>query len=177
MNVNPSASASESLDRLTGVGDTRAAAAKLDELVASVSTKHSQVNILLIDIDRFGSINQRYGHAIGDQTLVELSQLLRELVPSASSTYRLRSDEFLVYLPDMLFQEARGEADRLRGAISSWKLKLNSDHEIRVTASVGLISFAVEQDLASNVLFLECSRALLAAKSAGGDCVASKIIS
>ena len=89
---------------------------------------------LLLDLDHFKLINDRYGHAIGDNVLREFSTLLRQLCPLDGVVARLGGEEFAIWLPGMTGDKARALAEQIRCATE----ELVSGDGVRFTVSLAL---------------------------------------
>ncbi len=106
-------------DPLTGLYNRRA----LFETDLAKDAVSDRMHMLLIDLDHFKAINDTYGHDVGDRTLVEISNLLREAIRGHGSgnhfAVRLGGEEFAVFLDDQDDQNALVFSEDLRGAIST----------------------------------------------------------
>lgn len=150
-------------DELTGLdsrGYWRAQAAERLERIQ----RHpgEAATLLLLDVDRFKAINDRHGHAAGDDVLRALAGLLREGLPPSQVAGRLGGDEFAVLLP-MDAEQARRQADRLRAAAEACELP--GYPGLRFSLSIGLAEPPVVGGLHA---WLEAAdQALYRAKAAG----------
>ena len=95
------------------------------------------LNILLIDIDYFKSINDKYGHAAGDAVLVQLAEMLSGLMREQDLVARYGGDEIVVHLKCSA-EVARERAEILRNRVEAHEFDCNGTH-IHVTISVGLL--------------------------------------
>jgi len=120
-------------DALTGLGNRR----KLAGLFKVLGER--QATFLIIDIDHFKKINDRYGHDAGDEVLVGLAEILTGNVRSTDLIARLGGEEFAAVLPEMDAEHAFNVAETLRMAIESGSIK-TSKGKIPVTVSIGLAS-------------------------------------
>ncbi|MBQ0946552.1 diguanylate cyclase [Ideonella sp. 4Y16] len=152
-----------SQDALTGLGNRRYLDEQLPRLLRQAEQQRSELALVLIDIDHFKSINDRFGHRVGDRVLVELAQRLRQGTRSADLIARIGGEEFLVALPETDLHRATEVCERLREQVehTDW-----GQHQagLRVTVSVGL-AMAPPHDMAA--LFDQADRALYRAKQAG----------
>jgi len=98
-------------------------------------TNHSAFSVLFLDIDYFKSINDIYGHAVGDRVLVEIARLLENETYSGELIGRYGGEEFVVLCPDTDIHHAIQRAERLRGAI--WR-HLVDGVDLKLTASFGV---------------------------------------
>ncbi|MFP5321082.1 MAG: diguanylate cyclase domain-containing protein [Acidimicrobiia bacterium] len=109
-------------DALTMVGNRGA----FDEALASLdgpARRHEQVAVLLVDIDRFKQVNDRFGHVVGDQVLVETAQSMLDCLRHDDRLFRIGGDEFAILVPgiDQLGADHLGErlAERTRAALDA----------------------------------------------------------
>jgi diguanylate cyclase (GGDEF)-like protein len=117
---------------------------------------------MLIDIDAFKAINDRYGHPAGDQCLREVAQCLTSRLRPGDLLARMGGEEFAVLLPGMTPAEATEAAERLRQAVEVLEVMVNGA-AVRVTISVGVA--AGEAD--SALLMARADSALYLAKGGG----------
>lgn len=154
-------------DALTDVPNKRA----LDMALArdcSIDDRHGDsFSLILCDLDFFKSVNDTYGHVIGDHLLKATAAALREATRESDSIFRFGGEEFAILLPHTNLKDGREVADRVRAAISNIRI-LCGNAEVRVTASIGIASHQLgetpEQWLA------RADDALYRAKKAGRNC-------
>jgi diguanylate cyclase len=123
----------------------------------------TRVALMLIDIDQFKEINDRFGHAVGDDVLRAIAALLQNLIPDGCHAGRLGGDEFCVVMP-MPMARARTTAEQIRAAVE--QLEFPEARELHCTVSMGM----AEPPRAESGLraWLEhADRALYRAKEAG----------
>ena len=131
------------------------------------SRSGNPLGVMLLDIDHFKEINDRYGHAAGDRALVDISAIMRNNLRSQDLLGRYGGDEFLVLLPDTGTSGAVMMADRLRRAIRSHVIVLGSC-KIGLTVSMGM-SILESRAVDFQSLVHRADIALYDAKSRGGD--------
>ena len=105
------------IDGLTGMLNRRALTARATEIAAQSADTKDSVAIIMCDLDRFKSVNDNYGHAVGDAALVDTARTLRQALRAFDLVYRVGGEEFLVMLPGANAQEATVIAEQLREAI------------------------------------------------------------
>jgi diguanylate cyclase (GGDEF)-like protein len=126
---------------------------------------NSGATLFYIDLDGFKAINDTFGHAAGDQLLVEVSQLMRQVTPATDVVARIGGDEFIVLADQMNPDTACQTAQRLIDTLSLTPFLLN-DTNVSVAASVGIsIRSGRLSDLSA--LMLEADKALYDAKLTG----------
>ena len=95
----------------------------------------------MIDADNFKSINDNYGHSVGDRVIQQLAETLRGGLRTVDIVGRYGGEEFCVLLPRVDIEKAAEIAERLREQIEiELKLVLDSESERVITASLGLVS-------------------------------------
>jgi diguanylate cyclase (GGDEF)-like protein len=87
------------LDFLTGLGNHRAFQEELDRQVEAAKRYHTPLALLLIDLDEFKPVNDNLGHAVGDDLLVEMGELIRSIKRTPDTGFRTGGDEFALILP------------------------------------------------------------------------------
>ena len=123
------------------------------------------LSLLMIDIDHFKQVNDRYGHQAGDETIIAVSEACAEGRRGSDIVGRLGGEEFGILLPETDLAQAKVVADRLLTKISERVLKIENVH-LRITASIGVAS--ATKDMSSiDMLMLEAGRALYQAKDEG----------
>ena len=162
------------VDPLTGLFNRRYATAFLKELSESARHSGQPYAVLLADLDRFKSVNDRFGHATGDKVLVEVAKRLTEGVRREDLVARIGGEEFLIILPDKSLVRAEEIARTLCQRIEEQPLASHQNEPVHVTASIGLAVWTPSEDLTSpnrddtgTVLMERADRALLKSKLAG----------
>jgi len=126
--------------------------------------------VMMCDIDHFKSINDRFGHAAGDEVLREVARRLQNSVRSYDMVGRYGGEEFLVALNRCDPGSAVSRAENLRGAISNRPF-LVADTRLNVTISVGLALTIEFADCNVDEIVSKADMALYSAKAAGRNCV------
>lgn len=123
-------------DPLTGLHNRSHGLAKLAHLVAQTQ---SDVALLLIDLDRFKSINDRHGHNAGDEILRQVAHRMRQDLRHDDILCRYGGEEFLLAMPEASLSDARQVAERLCARIGDLPYTVpGSEKPLHVTASVGI---------------------------------------
>jgi diguanylate cyclase (GGDEF)-like protein len=154
-------------DELTGLLNRRAIVRKAVEFLTRARESKGSLIIGLIDLDHFKSINDRFGHAVGDQLLQRFAAALRTSLHSREMFGRYGGEEFLVLFPDTSLDQARQSAERLRATLREQRLRID-EQDVTVTLSLGLACYET-----GDVLFDQIARradiALYVAKTQGRD--------
>lgn len=135
-----------------------------NELIRSIRT-NTPISLLMVDIDHFKSVNDRFGHDVGDQVLQMLGEILKTMFRKSDVACRFGGDEFLVLLPGLAHDQAfnRAEALRERFEQASREAEFYYTH---VTVSIGISNYPVHSDITRD-LFRTADRALYQAKEQG----------
>ena len=126
------------IDPLTGLHNRRYGIAQLSAIAERSHKDGSGFAVMVVDLDRFKSVNDRWGHAAGDAVLVEVADRLARNLRCGDLLARIGGEEFLIALPDTALPEARIIADRLCQAVQQEAVWLADTIQIRVTVSIGL---------------------------------------
>ncbi|MCD5996646.1 diguanylate cyclase [Pseudomonas sp. CDFA 602] len=151
-------------DSLTGLLNHGAWKDTLDIKFAEAERLGQDCVVALMDIDRFKTINDTYGHLVGDTVLQSISQALVENLREGDFIGRCGGDEFCVILPRTTPVQASEILERLRLAIDDTTYSLHE--ELRVSLSIGVAGFAQDMTDPSSWLH-EADKALYLAKSTG----------
>lgn len=119
--------------------------------------------ILLADLDRFKEINDRFGHAVGDDALRDVAVRIGSTLRAGAHVGRWGGEEFLIVLPGASLEQARTCAQRIRRELESSGLE--TDRRLAVTASIGLALWSPPEPLPA--LLSRADRAMYQAKLAG----------
>ena len=157
-------------DSLTGMYTRAHGIEQLGAMLASHRERGGSPFLLIIDIDHFKQVNDRYGHPAGDAVLVAVAQTLRDVVPADAVLARLGGEEFMVALEDGASERAHVIADVLRRRVRDMRVDVGS-RTLNVTISIGICSVAATATGAIRELFIGADEALYAAKHEGRDCV------
>jgi len=124
-------------DALTGLHNRRAILKALCVEVQRARRTGSTLSVLYLDVDHFKTINDTYGHALGDQTLCVVAQGLTRALRSCDVLGRIGGDEFLVVLPDTGVCGAEQTAQRIHQAMAETEIKTDQGRLI-VALSIGV---------------------------------------
>jgi two-component system cell cycle response regulator len=155
-------------DSLTGLYTRRFFEAQLPIELARARRSGGSPAVLIIDVDRFKSINDRHGHPAGDRVLTEIATRLRDSVRDGEVLARYGGEEFALLVPHVDVQDLPVIADRLRRQVAASPIMAAPDTWVTVTISVGTASYPLHGEEPCE-LVATADRALYAAKSAGRD--------
>jgi diguanylate cyclase (GGDEF)-like protein/PAS domain S-box-containing protein len=129
------------VDPLTGIANRRHFFATAEREVALARRHQRPLGVLMLDIDHFKDINDRYGHAVGDEVLKQVARTALSVLRATDHIGRIGGEEFAVLLPDSGLEGAVATAERLREAIAAAALPGGAD-DVRCTVSVGVAGWA-----------------------------------
>ncbi|AAZ25421.1 GGDEF domain protein [Colwellia psychrerythraea 34H] len=153
-------------DALTGAVNRHHFNEVLDQEIANVNNHGSPLSIMLLDIDHFKSVNDRYGHGVGDEVLVMFYQTCVEAVRSSDVVARIGGEEFVIIMPNTQLVNAQKFAERLRQKIA--KLELNiANNQISVTVSIGVSQWQSEYFTNAETFVAHADKSLYQAKNSG----------
>ncbi|HET6878743.1 MAG TPA: GGDEF domain-containing protein [Pirellulales bacterium] len=153
-------------DTLTGLANRRSFDEELGRRFDQWRRHKVPVSLLLVDIDRFKQINDRYGHPIGDAALKWVARLQSGALRQMDVAARYGGEEFGLILPGTKLSDAGNVAERLRATIAA-KAFREGEHEFPITVSIG-VAMSTEGDEPA-VLIKRADEALYAAKQNGRD--------
>jgi diguanylate cyclase (GGDEF)-like protein len=102
---------------------------------------HKSLSFLMIDIDKFKSINDHYGHKAGDMVLIEFVRILHGICRESDWIIRWGGEEFLVIMREQQQENAQQLAERIRSTIEQHAFSISHAEPINITCSIGLASF------------------------------------
>ncbi|MCE0451075.1 MULTISPECIES: sensor domain-containing diguanylate cyclase [unclassified Brevibacillus] len=145
-------------DNLTGLYTRR----HLNERVRGSLQKDNNGSLILIDIDYFKNVNDTFGHQVGDEVLIQVSNLIRHSIRDSDIAARWGGEELAVYLPRVDKNTAHSVAERIRECVEQ-------ETSPQVTISCGLAKWSREMDvnLSVEALFHQADIALYEAKNSG----------
>ncbi|SEI65277.1 PAS domain S-box-containing protein/diguanylate cyclase (GGDEF) domain-containing protein [Sphingobium sp. AP50] len=152
-------------DSLTGADSRRAFLEKLDDEIAR-ARMGARSSLLLIDIDHFKSVNDRYGHGVGDRVLSTFVERMRLGLRGIDSIGRLGGEEFAILLVDSDIDRSSMVCERLRALLAD---PTTMESSIRVTFSAGLVELDGRSD--PSTMLEAADKALYRAKHSGRNCL------
>ncbi len=154
-------------DPLTGLANRATALAYMERALGRRDRTATSEAAIFIDLDKFKSINDSLGHAVGDELLITMAKRLNAVLRPHDVVSRIGGDEFIVFLEQMGdIEQVLQVVDRLRVAIS--EPVMIADRELRMRCSMGL-AFASERNESAENLLSKADAAMYKAKEAGRD--------
>ncbi|GAB5415799.1 MAG: hypothetical protein Cons2KO_34020 [Congregibacter sp.] len=159
-------------DALTGLPNRRALMQDVEQAVALFQRNGREFALLTLDIDHFKTVNDRFGHATGDEALCHVAQILKEQCRSTDSLARYGGEEFVILLGEVGNEETAPAAERFRVAVETNPLTLSTGDKLELTISVGGTTY--EDGMTTDALLQAADSALYEAKNAGRNrvCIA-----
>jgi len=164
-----------SIDELTGIGNRRYFMAAAKEVVAHDYLKGNPIAVLMIDIDDFKTINDQYGHDVGDIAITTIANLSKNALREQDILARIGGEEFAVVLSNTNLSTAKKISERLRASIERHTLSVSKTVTIKLTVSIGLASRKTLQDKDLQGVLKAADIALYDAKTNGKNRVSINI--
>jgi diguanylate cyclase (GGDEF)-like protein len=159
-------------DFLTGWHNRRYLQQRLKEELARAQRRGASVACLMLDIDRFKSVNDGFGHLAGDNALKEVAHRVEAEIRSMDTAARFGGDELAILLPDASSTDAARLAERIRLAVSATPIALTAVVERHLSVSIGVAAISPSRDetefkALTERLLAEADAALYRAKAMG----------
>ncbi|MEM9048462.1 MAG: PleD family two-component system response regulator [Pseudomonadota bacterium] len=155
------------VDPLTGLFNRRYMERHLDMLMANSLSSNGKMAALMLDLDRFKDVNDRFGHEAGDDVLREFARRLRANVRGIDLVARLGGEEFLVAMPQVDDEMAVAIAERIRASVETPHFEVAGVSEgLDVTVSIGA-SLSLPGETEASALLRRADTALYASKNGG----------
>ncbi|MFA7429342.1 MAG: diguanylate cyclase [Rhodospirillaceae bacterium] len=156
------------MDPLTGLTNRRYLETAADTELRRADRQGTPVSLLVLDLDHFKTVNDTYGHGVGDTVLTAAAQVWRRTLRSEDILCRVGGEEFVALLPATNVEQATHLAERLLAVTRRERVNIE-DKDIRVTTSIGIAARPVGSGLPMSDMLSIADAALYAAKSAGRD--------
>ena len=153
-------------DGLTGLLNHRTFMEKLAEEHKRVDREPRPFSILLMDIDKFKNVNDKYGHPVGDVAIKAVAKVLKDAARGSDFVARYGGEEFTVGMVDTDVRGAQQMAERIRSILEKTLVTQVFDGELRVTVSIGVSSFPEDTNNWADLVTL-ADNALYQAKRSG----------
>ncbi len=171
------------IDELTGLFNYRVLMEKLDEELRRRARSGRDFSFIMIDIDNFKRVNDRYGHLEGSRLLAQMGPLFKSSCRAGSldTCYRYGGEEFSILLPETALKDAHAVAERVRQAVEEYPFTLKAVHpDEKITISLGVSTVTAGGAKTALDLIREADTALYRSKAEGknralyyreGDCM------
>jgi len=156
-------------DSLTGLYNRRYFYMILDNEFERAKRYQTPLSLAMIDIDHFKTVNDEFGHLVGDDVLRSMSEICMKLLRQTDNMFRYGGEEFMIILPGTKQEEAFNVAERIRSTIEKAVIKTKKG-SVKITVSVGVSEYGENYSEPSE--FIESAdRTMYEAKKAGRNCV------
>ncbi|WP_370978674.1 GGDEF domain-containing protein [Agaribacterium sp. ZY112] len=154
-------------DVLTGLFNRRHLNYCLDQELERTCRSGQATTLLIVDIDHFKSVNDNYGHLVGDKALQLLAATIKNTVRKLDIACRYGGEEFAIILPASTNAIGARVAERLRKNVENNTLTLDDVSELKITISIGIATSSKGQNLAPKQLISSADEQLYKAKESG----------
>ena len=155
------------IDPLTGLHNRRYLMKQLDAAIGAARRHGHPLVVCISDVDRFKTVNDRYGHLAGDEVLRAFARVVSDELRREDQVARFGGDEFCIMLPHVSIDEASRAVDRIRCAIESLQITLPDGTQLSITATFGMAQFDPAVHTTGQDLFETADQALYAGKQHG----------
>ncbi len=167
-----------STDGLTKAYNRRYFSQHLQEMIDLAKRNSSTyISLLMIDIDLFKDINDKYGHVTGDRLLIKISESIQTNLPRSTDILaRYGGDEFAVILYDTKVNGALLVAQKIRRTVEGCKVEYKTDSQLKIeqvgtTSSIGVVSLLPDKESTEDMIINMADEALYQAKKSGRNCI------
>jgi diguanylate cyclase (GGDEF)-like protein len=157
------------IDSMTGLYNRRHFLEQADAEWSRFQRYQRPLSMLMVDIDHFKQVNDRYGHAVGDEAIIAVAKACASGKRQSDIVGRLGGEEFAVLLPETDLAQAAIVAERLRNTIAAQVMMAHKVH-FKVTVSIGIAAASLSMS-GFDVLMRAADQALYQAKDQGRNCV------
>jgi diguanylate cyclase (GGDEF)-like protein/PAS domain S-box-containing protein len=157
-------------DNLTGLYNRRYLYQSLTALIEHAKANGSVVSVIFMDLDRFKSVVDTYGHLNGSRTIKEVATTIQENLEKPAYAVAYAGDEFVVVLPDFDQPQALEQAKKIQDRIRNHVFLRDQGFDVSIRSSFGVATFPYHADDMTNLL-ASADQALFGAKGAGKDTV------
>ncbi len=153
-------------DALTHLPNRVLLADRLQQAMAQAQRRHQQVAVAFLDLDGFKAINDRYGHLVGDQVLINLAKRMLDALREGDTLARIGGDEFVAVLIDL--EDTASSVPLLNRMLTAAALPVQvGELAPQVSASLGVTFYPQAQDIDAEQLMRQADQAMYQAKVAG----------
>ncbi|VAW23321.1 Pole remodelling regulatory diguanylate cyclase [hydrothermal vent metagenome] len=140
------------LDELTGLYNRRYFDRHMSLMLKKAQSQGRELALVMLDIDFFKSVNDTFGHGVGDQILKEFSLRLQRNIRGVDLACRYGGEEFVVLMPDTNQAQAQDVAERVRQAVADKEFGVSPDRSVDITVSVGVAMNELDDETPETML-------------------------
>ena len=163
-----------SIDPMTKLFNRRYLTQISEHTLDLAKREQENLSVIMLDIDKFKFINDTYGHQIGDNVIISLSNKLIENQRKSDIICRYGGEEFVILLPNTSQNNAEKVAEKIRKDVESLTLKFELHKDLKFTISLGVSEVAIENENSIESVLKRADDALYEAKESGRNKVCSK---
>ncbi len=157
------------LDGLTGTLNRRFGIKRLHDEFSRSKRAHSAITVMMLDLDHFKKINDKYGHLVGDKAIIAVVEQTQKILRDSDIIIRFGGEEFLVVLPGISAKDAVITAERIYQTIADYEL-YDGLNVIKVTVSIGISCYPDKKVDSPDKLIQFADKALYFSKENGRNC-------
>ncbi len=139
-------------DDMTGLYNRRYFDRHLGVMLGKAQSQDRDMALMILDIDHFKSVNDNYGHDIGDAVLKEFAARLKRNIRGVDLACRFGGEEFVVLMPDTDYRQAETIAERVRQSISERHFDIGAERQLAVTVSAGVTLNEAQSDTPESLI-------------------------
>ncbi len=159
------------VDDLTQIGNRKGYIDFINKERNGWLNTQNPLSLIVLDVDNFKSVNDKYGHSTGDQVLKSLAQTLKKQIRSTDYIARYGGEEFVIILPNTDLDKTIQLTQKIRQVVNNLKFELRKKNKVlKITCSYGLATFSKEKPNTVDV-FNAADQALYQAKECGRDAI------
>ena len=158
------------IDFMTGIYNRQHFINLAQQELLLYTNERRSCSVILIDVDHFKSVNDTYGHLVGDQVLKHIVNLCRDNIRRMDVLGRFGGEEFIIFLPDINMEIILSVAERVRLAIHQSAL-MNPQGDIHVSVSMGIAVSNPDKFGSLDHLLEQADQALYKSKNGGRNCI------
>ena len=153
-------------DDLTGISNRRHFFDNASRELFRSKRASRPLSIIMFDIDHFKSVNDTYGHAVGDNVLKKIAARISSNLRSLDIYARYGGEEFIICLPETTLEDAKNVAERLRIIVEETIMQDTNNNDFKVTVSLGVAALSHDSDALEQIIE-QADKALYKAKQGG----------
>jgi len=154
-------------DPLTDLYNSRYFYEQLEKEITRSDRYFHPLSLIFIDIDHFKSINDSYGHMVGDKALLMIAKKMKTSLRSLDTAYRFAGDEFTIILPETAADQAEVVADRIRSEMENERLVILEKQISKITLSIGIAEYLRNEEMKQFIHRADVT--MYQAKKSGGN--------
>jgi diguanylate cyclase (GGDEF)-like protein len=154
-------------DPLTDLYNSRYFYEQLEKEITRSDRYFHPLSLIFIDIDNFKSVNDSYGHMMGDKAILMIAQKMKASLRSLDTAYRFAGDEFTIILPETAADKAEVVADRIRSEMENERLVIFEKLISKITLSIGIAEYVRNEEMGQFIHRADVN--MYQAKQSGGN--------